>query len=759
MKTTNKFALKPLNCLISALLLGTTSYAMAADEQENATTKAETDIELIQVTGFRSSLNKSLATKRIEVNTTESIAAEDIGKFPDLNIAESLQRIPGVAISREGGEGRQITLRGLGPAFTRTTLNGMEMPASTDGTDSGGGVNGGRAFDFNIFASELFNRVDIQKTPTAATEEGGIAGTVDMYSARPFDSTGFHVAASAQAGYSDLTEEVDPRMVFMVSNTFADDTIGALFSVAKSERTVRQEGFGTVRWTTPVLDGGGIYADTANTEVIGTPNTGNCEFEGQSVDPVNCLYTLLTPEEAAALGGFALDPDNDVFAGEADGDISDLSNMEYDNLFMEDSVRTDEVTSIKLNLQKDFDFEYLNFIKIGGTYNEREHFRDKDRWSYAINPLDCGTDETCITVANSNVTDYNFAVPEGGLFTYPFVSNEDLEYMVDSTKITRDSATGGEVSIDSTKEDYTLYEDTYAAYIMAELQLSEQVSVITGVRYAHTEFSSTGYMSLSNDDWNFGGDHTLDISVPLPEASITYSEFFPSMHIRYEPNPEMLVRTSLWTSYTRPSFKQARGFARFDSDISLCDPTTNECYSTPDGQSAIDLQGYILGPDNALQVGNPNLVAMTSDNFDASFGWYPSKELFMEAAVFYKNIDNFIVDVTGIQMSIDELPLTLPVNQVSDFAIPQDLALNQVDITLNGDKATVYGVELSYNQFFENGLFWQSNMTFVKSEAELDATIRQDKMQLPGQADITGNVAVGWENETFSFRLINLNSG
>lgn len=468
----------------------------------------------------------------------------------------------------------------------------------------------------------------------------------------------------------------------------------------------------------------------------------------------NIVAQVLTPEEAAALGGFALDPDNDVFAGEADGDISDLSNMEYDNLFMEDSVRTDEVTSIKLNLQKDFDFEYLNLIKIGGTYNEREHFRDKDRWSYAINPLDCGTDETCITVANSNVTDYNFAVPEGGLFTYPFVSNEDLEYIVDSTKITRDSATGGEVSIDSTKEDYTLYEDTYAAYIMTELQLSEQVSVITGVRYAHTEFSSTGYMSLSNDDWNFGGDHTLDISVPLPEASITYSEFFPSMHIRYEPNPEMLVRTSLWTSYTRPSFKQARGYARFDSDISLCDPTTNECYNSPDGQSAIDLQGYILGPDNALQVGNPNLVAMTSDNFDASFGWYPSKELFMEAAVFYKNIDNFIVDVTGIQMSIDELPLTLPVNQVSDFAIPQDLALNQVDITLNGDKATVYGIELSYNQFFENGLFWQSNMTFVKSEAELDATIRQDKMQLPGQADITGNIAVGWEDETFSLRLI-----
>ncbi|MER2493444.1 TonB-dependent receptor [Catenovulum sediminis] len=257
------------------------------------------DVETIEVKGFRASLNKSLATKRVSVNAAESIAAEDIGKFPDLNIAESLQRVPGVAISREGGEGRQITLRGLGPDFTRSTLNGMEVPASTDGTDSGGGVNGGRAFDFNVFASELFNRVDIQKAPTAAMEEGGIAGTVDMYSAKPFDSQGFHVSASAQGGYNELSKEVDPRFAFMISNTFADDTIGALFSIASSKRNVRQEGFGTVRWTTPVKDGGGIFADTSATQVEGTPNVGSCTVqEGEvevDVDPINCLWTPRLP--------------------------------------------------------------------------------------------------------------------------------------------------------------------------------------------------------------------------------------------------------------------------------------------------------------------------------------------------------------------------------------------------------------------------------------------------------------------------------
>ena len=159
---------KQLAILVTLAMSG---IQVQAQEAENAAAAAdEKAIEVIEVSGFRGSLNKSLLEKRTSVNSKESIVAQDIGKFPDLNIAESIQRVPGVAISREGGEGRQITLRGLSPSFTRTTLNGMEVPASTDGTDSGGGVNGGRGFDFNIFASELFNRVDIQKSPTASME-------------------------------------------------------------------------------------------------------------------------------------------------------------------------------------------------------------------------------------------------------------------------------------------------------------------------------------------------------------------------------------------------------------------------------------------------------------------------------------------------------------------------------------------------------------------------------------------------------------
>ncbi len=246
-------------------------------------------LEEVLVTGFRSSLLKAIDQKRDSINVRESIMADDMGKFPDLNIAESIQRVPGVTISREGGEGRNITLRGFAPSFTRTTLNGMEVPAGSDGLDSGGiTVNSGRAFDFHVFASELFNRVDIQKTQTASLEEGGIAGTVDMYTARPFDFDGLAGSLSVQNGYNDLTKENDPRIALMLSNQFADGKFGALVSIAYSERTVRQEGFGSVRWTSP-YENGDSWADT-NPVVNGIP-AGDCP----AADPLDCLFAPRLP--------------------------------------------------------------------------------------------------------------------------------------------------------------------------------------------------------------------------------------------------------------------------------------------------------------------------------------------------------------------------------------------------------------------------------------------------------------------------------
>ncbi|MBA6225372.1 TonB-dependent receptor [Colwellia sp. MB02u-18] len=463
---------------------------------------------------------------------------------------------------------------------------------------------------------------------------------------------------------------------------------------------------------------------------------------------------VLTAEQAAEISGLDIAVFDGANNSDVQGDASSLSNFELDNIFLEDSNRIDELDSFKINLRQNFYYDHLSYIKIGGASSKRVHTRGKDRWSFIPKDGDCQGNEECLAVQTSSLADYTNEIPVTGNFVYPLPVRDEVEYITSVSKSLAESATGGGVAFESTSEDYQINEDTYALYAMAEIPFSDELTLITGVRYAHTEFSSTGFLSINNDKFNFGGNSSLDISIPLPQAKITYSEYYPSAHLRYEPTEDLLIRASLWTSYTRPSFSQARAFAKFDSRIVLCDPSTGECDDEANGASAIDLQGYILGEDNGLKVGNPNLVAMSSTNFDTSIGWYPSENLFLEASFFHKNIDNFIYDAVGIRQALNELPLTLPVDHVSAFAIPQDLILNSTSITLNGDKAKVTGVELSYNQFFDNGLFIQSNATFLTSEANVDEKIRAEKIQMPSQADTTFNLSLGWENDDFSTRII-----
>jgi TonB-dependent receptor len=219
--------------------------ALSAVAQESA---KQEEIEEVIVTGFRQSLSVALDEKRDAAEAIDAIVAEDIADFPDLNLAESIQRVPGVSIARDAGEGRQISVRGLGPQFTRVRINGMEAMSANGGTDAAGGTNRDRSFDFNTFASELFNSITIRKTSSAETEEGSLGATVDLRSAHPFDYDGFTVVTGVQGSYNDITEDLDPRGAFLISDTFADGKFGALLSVAYTERKLLDEGSSTVRW-------------------------------------------------------------------------------------------------------------------------------------------------------------------------------------------------------------------------------------------------------------------------------------------------------------------------------------------------------------------------------------------------------------------------------------------------------------------------------------------------------------------------------
>jgi len=171
------FSKKILTLAIISVVGGASFPAFSQNSEQEALE------EEIVITGFRSSLKQALDQKRDATGQVDAVIAEDIADFPDLNLAESLQRIPGVAITRENGEGKQITVRGLGGRYTMVRINGME-------TRAGDGSNSTRSFDFNMFASELFNNLIVRKTASANVGEGSLGAVVDLNTGRPFNYDG-----------------------------------------------------------------------------------------------------------------------------------------------------------------------------------------------------------------------------------------------------------------------------------------------------------------------------------------------------------------------------------------------------------------------------------------------------------------------------------------------------------------------------------------------------------------------------------------
>lgn len=236
-----------VSAAVTAALLSS-AYVIPLAASAAETDQQDTQLEEIVVTGFRGSLNTALAEKRAETAAIDVIAAEDIGKFPDSNLAESMQRIPGVTLSRgDGGEGRNISVRGLGPLFTRVRINGMEAAAQSGSSDIYGAGNSGRSFDFNVFPTEIFSQLAVRKTPSANVEEGSLGATVDLKAPHPFDFEQDRVFTLTGRGvFNTISEDVDPRASMLFSQKFFDNTFGVLASAAFQKRNIREVGYSAV---------------------------------------------------------------------------------------------------------------------------------------------------------------------------------------------------------------------------------------------------------------------------------------------------------------------------------------------------------------------------------------------------------------------------------------------------------------------------------------------------------------------------------
>ncbi len=234
-----------LSLVIGALVMVSQAFAQETDTEERKDEKESstyTEVEEIQVTGIRSSIKTSLEMKRDSINVMDSIVAEDIGKFPDQNIAEALQRMSGITITRNAGEGQKVTVRGLGGDYNVTTINGRRMASEHSSRD----------FNYDLIAAELLKGVEVYKSPVAKTQEGGIGSVINIRTRRPMDFPGAVFQASAKGIYEDRTQDINPQASFLVSNTFFDGRFGALLTAVYSERTLRTDGY----------EGEGFYNET-----------------------------------------------------------------------------------------------------------------------------------------------------------------------------------------------------------------------------------------------------------------------------------------------------------------------------------------------------------------------------------------------------------------------------------------------------------------------------------------------------------------
>ncbi len=237
--------------------------------QQPAPSTQATDLDAVTVVGYRYAIEKSLDQKRNANAIIEVVNAEDIGKFPDKNVADALQRVPGVIVSRDGGEGKNVSVRGLSPELTLTELNGNYIASAESNGDPT------RSFNYTLLPSNMLSSAELFKSPEARIDEGGVGGTVILHTRRPLEmesNTGF---VSAEGTYADTSRKTDGQFAGSYAWHDKDDRFGVFVGYTQQKRTIRTLDTTTENWQWYGRDEGGPAVD-----VNGNPSNFNSNWWG-----------------------------------------------------------------------------------------------------------------------------------------------------------------------------------------------------------------------------------------------------------------------------------------------------------------------------------------------------------------------------------------------------------------------------------------------------------------------------------------------
>ncbi|WAC61974.1 TonB-dependent receptor [Pseudoxanthomonas sp. SL93] len=252
--------------LATAAALPGIALAQQATTQE---APAATDLDQVSVTGYRYSIEKSLDQKRNANAIVEVVTAEDVGKFPDKNVADALQRVPGVIVTRDGGEGKNVSVRGLSSELTLTQLNGNYIATAESNGDPT------RSFNYMLLPSNMLSSAELFKTPEARIDEGGVGGTVILHTRRPLELESNSGFVSIDGTWADTTKKTDGQFSGSYSWHDKDDRFGVFVGYTQQKRTTRTMGASTEGWQWYGRDEGGTAVD-----VNGQPSDFNSNWWG-----------------------------------------------------------------------------------------------------------------------------------------------------------------------------------------------------------------------------------------------------------------------------------------------------------------------------------------------------------------------------------------------------------------------------------------------------------------------------------------------
>ncbi|UUA74727.1 MULTISPECIES: TonB-dependent receptor [unclassified Cellvibrio] len=821
MFTFNKVAFAVRSVIAASAVVASTAQVVVAQENSPGA------MEEITVTGIRASLTRSLDIKREANTVVDSISAEDAGKFPDLNVAESLQRITGVSIDRSGGEGQAVTVRGLGPQFNNVLVNGRQVA-----NDSGG-----REFNFDVLSTDLISGADVYKSTNATMQDGGIGATINISTAKPLDNPGLQLLGSIKGTYETLSEKTSPGFTGMISQTFMDDTFGVLAAFSHEERDVNINSVRTATWRpgldlknadeviasnvsiprnwAQVVDAQSRTRDNANLvfqfapseDLAITLDGSMSKFEVDSLvtdlsawfEPSRISQATVDPTTRTALffeqqTGIFTDGVGDPFVDlvsstTASRDVTNIQtglNIEWQiteklqssfdisrstaendragkNRFnvmgIKDSNSFDSTTSVPVvqferlvggnNLpaseakahyseingatNKDAINEYkVDFVyeadagvfqKLSyGVYRqerEKEYFQ---KTNGALCNIYCGYNiPVPEALLESFTADNFFAGAPKEYWTYD--GDAYIDWMVSEEGMATAANTLGR-SIEDIRSEfydengnltattanlrddrYTINEDVSSVYVNFdfEAEIADMpVYANFGARYSKTDITVAAIQSNVLDivptaDPTFF-DHVFSEPTALSDGG-SYANLLPSLNVKMELTEDMVLRFAKYDSITRPTM----------SELS---PATS--YSVPRNQAL-----FASG-------GNPALKPFKSANWDVSYEWYYGESSALSVAFFSKEIEDFIVNLSGLETITMANRLNTPNNicatcdgTETSAELSGSTEQYLVSRPQNGEVADVTGFEFGVTHTFDSGFGFIVNATVVDSNASL----------------------------------------